>query len=116
MNGHLAIYIQLAIYIKDRLAERLEKAVKASGLSKSRWVAAAIERSLQDHWPDGLFDLVESFKSTLDIVPFHDASSRSSAKIRAALVRKGTPIGPMDLLITSICMTYNFRRQRIFDH
>ncbi len=48
---------QLAIYLEDRLAKRLEKAVKASGQSKSRWVAEAIKRSLQDHWPDGFFDL-----------------------------------------------------------
>jgi predicted transcriptional regulator len=48
---------QLAIYLEDQLAKRLDKAVKASGQSKSRWVAKAIERSLQDHWPDGFFDL-----------------------------------------------------------
>ncbi|MGD8990552.1 MAG: hypothetical protein PVI00_03770 [Desulfobacterales bacterium] len=53
---------QLAIYLKDRLAQRLEKAVKASGQSKSRWVAQAIERSLQDQWPDGFFDLAGSWQ------------------------------------------------------
>jgi tRNA(fMet)-specific endonuclease VapC len=52
--------------------------------------------------------IVESFVSTFDIIPFDDASSRSYAKIRASLDRKGTPIGPMDLLIASICVTYNF--------
>ena len=30
---------QMAIYIDDQLAERLEKAVKGSGKSKSKWVA-----------------------------------------------------------------------------
>ena len=44
---------QLAIYIEDQLAERLDKAAKASGKSKSRWVADAIKRSLQDQWPEG---------------------------------------------------------------
>ncbi len=48
---------QLAIYINDRLAERLEKAAKASGKSKSKWVAEAITHSLQDQWPDGFFEL-----------------------------------------------------------
>ena len=48
---------QLALYIDDQLAERLNKAVKAAGKSKSKWVAEAIKRSLQDHWPDGFFDL-----------------------------------------------------------
>jgi predicted DNA-binding protein len=49
------IMAQLAIYIDDQLAERLDKAVKASGKSKSKWVAEAIKSSLQDQWPDGFF-------------------------------------------------------------
>jgi predicted DNA-binding protein len=48
---------QMAIYIDNQLAERLEKAVKASGKSKSKWVAEAIRRSLQDEWPEGFFEL-----------------------------------------------------------
>jgi predicted transcriptional regulator len=47
---------QLAIYIDDDLARCLDKAVKASGKSKSKWVAEAIRNSLQDKWPDGFFD------------------------------------------------------------
>jgi predicted DNA-binding protein len=48
---------QMAIYIDNKLSERLEKAVKASGKSKSKWVAEAIRRSLQDEWPEGFFEL-----------------------------------------------------------
>ena len=48
---------QLAVYIDNQLAERLDKAVKVSGKSKSKWVADAIKRSLQDQWPEGFFDL-----------------------------------------------------------
>jgi len=47
---------QLAIYIDDQLAERLDKAVTAAGKSKSKWVAEAIKHSLQDQWPDGFFE------------------------------------------------------------
>ena len=53
---------QLAIYINDQLAKRLDKAVKASGQSKSKWVAEAIRRSLQDQWPDGFFELAGSWE------------------------------------------------------
>ncbi len=53
---------QLAIYIDDQLAKRLVQAVKASGKSKSKWVADAIKRSLQDQWPDGFFDLAGSWE------------------------------------------------------
>ena len=48
---------QMAIYIDDQLAERLEKAAKRSGKSKSKWVAEAIRRSLQDKWPEDFFEL-----------------------------------------------------------
>ena len=48
---------QMAIYLEAKPAERLDKAVKASGKSKSRWVADAIEYVLQDQWPEGFFDL-----------------------------------------------------------
>ncbi len=56
---------QLAIYIDDKLAKKLDKAVKASGKSKSKWVAGAIERSLQEQWPDGFFDLAGSWDDDL---------------------------------------------------
>jgi tRNA(fMet)-specific endonuclease VapC len=51
--------------------------------------------------------IVESFVSTFEIIPFDEAGSMTYAKIRASLEKKGTPIGPMDLLIASISMTYN---------
>jgi hypothetical protein len=53
---------QLAIYIEDQLAKRLDNAAKSSGKSKSKWVADAIKRSLQDQWPEGFFDLAGSWK------------------------------------------------------
>ena len=53
---------QLAIYINDQLAKRLDRAVKASGKSKSRWVADAIKRSLLDQWPEGFFGLAGSWE------------------------------------------------------
>ena len=53
---------QLAIYIDDQLAKKLDKAVKASGKSKSKWVAGAIKRTLQDEWPEGFFNLAGSWE------------------------------------------------------
>jgi len=53
---------QLAIYIDDQMAKRLDEVVKASGQSKSKWVAQAIKRSLTDQWPDGFFELADSWK------------------------------------------------------
>jgi predicted DNA-binding protein len=52
---------QLAIYIDDQLSKRLDKAVKASGKSKSKWVSEAIKMALQDHWPESFFNLAGSW-------------------------------------------------------
>ena len=52
--------------------------------------------------------IVESFVSTFEIIPFDEAGSRTYAKIRASLEKKGSPIGPMDLLIASVSLTNNF--------
>lgn len=57
---------QLAIYIEEKLAKRLEKVVKASGKSKSKWVSDAIQRALQDQWPEGFFDLAGSWEDDSD--------------------------------------------------
>ena len=57
---------QMAIYIDDQLAKRIEKAVKASGKSKSRWVAEAIKRSLQDQWPEGFFELAGGWEDDVE--------------------------------------------------
>lgn len=53
---------QLTIYIDNNLSKRLDKATKSSGKSKSKWVAEAIEKSLNDQWPQGFFSLAGSWK------------------------------------------------------
>ena len=62
----VSIMAQMAIYIEDKLAERLDKAVKASGKSKSKWVADAIEYVLQDQWPEGFFDLAGQWEDDVE--------------------------------------------------
>jgi tRNA(fMet)-specific endonuclease VapC len=51
---------------------------------------------------------VKQFVSTFEIVPFDEKACTTYAKIRYELERSDTPIGPMDLLIESISLTYNF--------
>ena len=53
---------QLAIYIDEQLAKRLNKAVKASGKSKSKWVSDAIQSMLNDQWPKDFFELAGSWE------------------------------------------------------
>ncbi len=51
---------QLAIYIDDKLSKKLNKAIKVSGKSRSKWVADLIEAKLQDEWPKDFFELAGS--------------------------------------------------------
>jgi len=53
---------QVAVYIDDTLSKKLDKAAKSSGKSKSKWIADAIEKSLNDQWPQGFFSLAGSWK------------------------------------------------------
>jgi len=52
--------------------------------------------------------VVERFIATFEIMPFDDACCKAYANTRAYLEKSGTPIGPMDLLIASICIAHNF--------
>lgn len=53
---------QLAIYIDDKLSKQLDKAVKTSGKSRSKWVADLITEKLEDEWPEGFFELAGSWE------------------------------------------------------
>ena len=52
--------------------------------------------------------IVEDFITTFEIIPFDELSCKVYAEIRTALEKSGVPIGPMDLLIGSISLTYNY--------
>jgi len=51
---------------------------------------------------------VKRFVSTLEIIPFDQKACDTYAKVRCALEKSGTPVGPMDLLIASIGLAHNF--------
>jgi tRNA(fMet)-specific endonuclease VapC len=54
------------------------------------------------------WQVVESFISVFETVPFDEKCSKIYAKIRASLEKAGNPIGPMDLLIASISLANDF--------
>lgn len=52
--------------------------------------------------------IAEEFVSTFQIIPFDAGCCNTYSKIRNSLEKSGTPIGPMDMLIASICLANNF--------
>jgi tRNA(fMet)-specific endonuclease VapC len=47
---------------------------------------------------------LNNFISTVNVLPFRKAEAQASAKIRAQLEKKGTPIGPYDILIAGTAL------------
>lgn len=51
-------------------------------------------------------ELVEKFLLPFEVLPFTSQCARVYTQIRAGLERKGTPIGPNDLLIASTALSH----------
>ena len=57
--------------------------------------------------PEKNLNKVNQFFEPFISLPFEDNSAVFYGKIRSELEKKGTPIGPNDLLIASIALSYN---------
>jgi len=92
----------------DRIIDQFKKfspsRIKLSSITVAElFFGAEKSKAKKKNW-----QIVESFVSTFEIIPFDGESSRIYAKIRASLEEAGTPIGPMDLLIASISLANDF--------
>ncbi len=92
----------------DRIIAQFQKfspsGIKLSSITVAElFFGAEKSKAKKKNW-----EIVESFVSTFEIIPFDGKSSRIYAKIRASLEEAGTPIGPMDLLIASISLANGF--------
>jgi tRNA(fMet)-specific endonuclease VapC len=56
---------------------------------------------LKSSHPERTRNVVESFLSPYELIPFERTASQKYADIRHDLERKGTPIGPNDLIIAA---------------
>lgn len=63
-----------------------------------------IEKSL---FPDKNREALEKFLTPIEIIDFGFEASNEYGKIRAELERKGTPIGPLDMLIAAHAKSLN---------
>jgi predicted DNA-binding protein len=53
---------QVAIYLDESLSKKLDDVTKASGKSKSKWVAEVIMEKLEKEWPEDFFNLAGSWE------------------------------------------------------
>jgi tRNA(fMet)-specific endonuclease VapC len=50
--------------------------------------------------------LLDEFFANFDSLPFDDDAARKYGEVRSALARRGTPIGPNDLMIASTALVH----------
>ena len=77
------------------------------------WLCAVVKAELffgamkSSRIPENLALLDELF-ADFESVSFDDAAARKYGEIRSDLTRKGTPIGPNDLMIAAIALVHEF--------
>ena len=49
---------------------------------------------------------LDELLSTIAVIPFHQQEARAAAEVRAALEKRGTPIGPYDTLIAGTTLAH----------
>ena len=53
---------QVTIYLDEQTEERMDRAVKEAGVSRSRWVADLIREKTASEWPESIRRLAGSWK------------------------------------------------------
>jgi len=57
--------------------------------------------------PQKRINQLQEITSLIKIMPFSDTEAKTSASIKVKLDKKGTPLGPYDLLIAGTALTHN---------
>lgn len=87
------------------VTRRIE-AVGQSNVSISIVVAAELRFGVENRGSDRLRRQVDAVLSGIEIVPLTEPIDREYAVLRASLKRRGSPIGPNDLLIAAHALAH----------
>jgi tRNA(fMet)-specific endonuclease VapC len=103
LDTNICIYL-----IKNRSHEVLEKfrKYKPKDIAISSITVFELEYGIQkSQYPEQSRKALSKFLIPLNMVMFDEAAASESAVIRAELEKRGTPIGPFDLLIAGIAQS-----------
>lgn len=53
---------QVTIYLDDKVLHQVRKATQSAGVSKSKWIAEAIQLRMRTEWPDSVRALAGAWK------------------------------------------------------
>lgn len=57
---------QLAIYLDEQTARRLEEEAEREGISRSAWVRRAVQARLEDRLPESFFEVLGTWEDDRD--------------------------------------------------
>lgn len=89
--------------IRTRMRSIQDTDIAISTITKAEMFAG----SAKSEHPERALAIQEAFFVRFTTVPFDEESAKAYGKIRAALERAGTPIGPYDLQIAAIAVAHN---------
>ena len=104
LDTNICIYALKGRYpsIADRLRASLPAAIKVPSIVNAELLFGAHKSDR----PRGTVDAVHAFLSPFEIVPFGDDAASCYATIRAALEKRGKPVGPNDLVIAATVLAH----------
>lgn len=106
LDTNICIFV-LRNKITDKLKRKL-KTVDFSNIAISAITVAELELGVQKSSnPEHAETKLQLFLAPLSILPFEMKDTLVYAKVRAALEKKGTPIGPLDTFIASHSLANN---------
>ena len=89
--------------VPDRLAAVSREEVAICQIVKAELYYGAYRSTRRD----ANLALLAKFFSQFESLPFDDAAAEAYGRLRAELTRRGTPIGPNDLMIAAIALAHD---------
>ncbi len=89
--------------VPDRLAVISREEVAICQIVKAELYYGAYKSARRD----ANLALLARFFSQFESLPFNDAAAEAYGRLRAELDRRGTPIGPNDLMIAAIALAHD---------
>ncbi len=104
LDTNTCIYFLKGMYpsISKHLLSLSPDDVKIPSMVKAELLFGACKSIQREH----NFDKVETFLKPFEIMPFSSIEAATYAEIRCAVESGGKPVGPNDLVIAAIVMSY----------
>ena len=103
LDTNICIYYLKGLYpiLLKKMMEKSPHDINIPSIVKAELFYGAEKSNKQN----ATYEKIYEFLIPFEIIPFVDKATLFHAKIKSSLTKKGTPIGPNDLLIAAITMS-----------